>query len=524
MNAHTVIEGDDGPVPCGNHDGAVMTSPVNMISDKTDHHLRETTPMTRNIPWSAIAGLATLGVLGGVTPASAASPTLAQCPAIAYGPVQQAPAPLKAAGRYFKDAQGRVVLLRGVNATGDAKVPPFKGITSAAQLDALPVWGLNVIRLLFTWEAFEPTRCQYDDSYLAYYEQVVQWAAQRGVYVIVDFHQDAYSRFTLNGCGEGFPAWTIPAGIKAKTPRNDNACKGWGTKMLLDLPHHDTWHAFHADTEGALTRYLEMTRAVADRMAAHPNVIGYDVMNEPWGTHAELLKMYEKVGAAIRERHPDAILFTSPNAMVSLGYIADVIEQPKLSNTAYSPHYYDTTVMSLRYWLGFDVGAPLGRMLTKANGRKAPMLLGEFGAPANAQRSDDYLEAIYTWLDEQFVSGTQWSYTPQWTADQKDGWNAEDFSIVTNGQVRAKLFTPRPYPQKTAGTPGAFKRSAKGLSYGWTHEPSAGATELFLPEGYLTGKAVKINPAGSLDCQPAPPGLRCQGHDRGQVSVVITPP
>lgn len=475
--------------------------------------------MTRRIFWSGIAGLTLITSV--MSSAHATTPPPAQCPAVTYGPARQVPPPLKAEGRYFKDAQGRVVLLRGVNATGNAKIPPFRGITNAAEFDALPGWGLNTIRLLFTWEAFEPERCRHDDSYLAYYEQVVQWAADRGIYVIVDFHQDAYSRFTVDGCGEGFPAWSIAAGIQRKAPRNDESCKGWGTRMLLDLPHHDAWHAFHADTEGALTRYTEMTRAVAERMSKHPNVIGYDIMNEPWGTHAELLRMYEKVGTAIRERHPGAILFTSPNAMVSLGYIADAIDPPKLSNIAYSPHYYDTTVMSLRYWLGFDVGAPLGRMLVKANGRQAPMLLGEFGAPANAQRSDDYLEAIYTWLDAQFVSGTQWSYTPQWTAAAKDGWNAEDFSIVTEGQIRSKLFTPRPYPQKTAGMPGVFKRSAKGLSYSWTNLPSAGTTELYLPPGYLTGKVLKLNPANMV-CEAATPGLRCQGSQAGKVTLSIT--
>lgn len=476
---------------------------------------------------SWLATLATTLALGsaglahaqGSGPHSGTSSAPEVCPAVVYGPATAAPAPLRAQGRYFKDADGRVVLLRGVNATGDAKVPPFRGITDPTMLDALPQWGLNVVRLLFTWEAFEPERCQYDEAYLAYYEQVVRWAAERGVYVIVDFHQDAYSRYVNDGCGEGFPAWAVPSNLKLDVPVNDDSCKGWATRALLSTKNHAAWRAFHADKEGALTRYTEMARAVAERMGKHPNVIGYDIMNEPWGSHTELLAMYNKVGSALRERHPSSILFFSPNAIVSLGYFSDIIDIPPFENAAYSPHYYDTTVMGLRNWLGFDPGRPLGRMLHKANSRQSPMLLGEFGSPIDSRRGADYLEAIYGWLDEAFVSGAQWSYTPQWSADKKDGWNAEDFSIIANGQMRPALFKPRPYPQKTAGEPILFKRTATGLSYQWRHDPALGATELYLPEDYTVGKTITVSPS-SITCSAHTLGLRCQGQPQGPKQTV----
>jgi len=203
-------------------------------------------------------------------PASAAE----TCAPVSYGVPQPTPAPLRAEGSYLKDRTGRVVLLRGVNATGDAKVPPFRPLNSPTLLAPLPGWGLNTLRLLFNWEAFEPTRCHYDDSYLAYYEQVASAAEALGLYVIVDFHQDAYSRFSLGGCGEGFPSWSVASTIALQIPRNDGGCSGWGASMLFDTSHHATWSAFHKDTEGARTRYVAMVRAVADRMSRHANVVG----------------------------------------------------------------------------------------------------------------------------------------------------------------------------------------------------------------------------------------------------------
>jgi endoglycosylceramidase len=204
------------------------------------------------------------------------------------------------------------LLTAALLSTGDSKVPLFMPITDTAMLDQFPVWGVNTLRLLFTWEAFEPSRCTYDIAYLQYYEQVVTWANDLGLYVIVDFHQDAYSRYSIDGCGEGFPEWGIHSSIERKAPDNGKACEGWGSKMMFDLSHHITWHHFHADTEGARSHYVDMVRVVADRMSGYPNVIGYELINEPWGNDDELAQLYNDVGNAIRERHPSAILYVPP--------------------------------------------------------------------------------------------------------------------------------------------------------------------------------------------------------------------
>jgi endoglycosylceramidase len=474
--------------------------------------------MTSRFTWLAALGAAALTLA--CLPAQAALPA---CPAVSYGPVSQAPATLTAEGPFFKDNSGRVVLLRGVNATGDAKVPPFKGITSSAMLDPLPGWGINTLRLLFTWEAYEPTRCQYNESYLAYYEQVVKWAAERGLYVIVDFHQDAYARHVLGGCGEGFPKWTVPSYLPTYNPSNGGGCAGWAGFALIDPNNHRAWSAFHNNTNGVLTRYAEMTQSVADRLAKYPNVIGYDLMNEPWGTHTQLSAMYAKVGGAIRSRHPGSILFFSPHAMVSLSFPEDLTVRPAFDNQAYSPHYYEGSASRASNKTVAERDVALRRLTNKATSRNAPLFMGEFGARPTAQGAELYLEALYSWMDAHFVSGTQWSYTPNWTAAKKDGWNGEDFSIATQGVLRKAVFSPRPYPQKTAGTPGVFKRTGNGLSFSWQHDPSLGSTELFLPADYLQGKTLTTSPA-DLRCSVTGQQLRCEGDTPGEATLTISSP
>jgi endoglycosylceramidase len=390
-------------------------------------------------------------------------------------------------GGFFRDARGGVVLLRGVNVAGNAKVPPFRGITDEAQLDPLPRWGLNVVRLLFIWEAYEPQPGAYDDAYLADYLRVVRAAGARGLQVIVDFHQDAYSRFSIGGCGEGFPAWTLPPTVTAATPDNGPGCADWGQRMLGEPVLKATWDAFYADTTGARTRWLAMIGRVAQALAGEDAVIGYDLLNEPGGDEAtQLAPLYEDAARVLRAADPAAILFVSPGALTSAGTTTK-LPRPSFDNLAFSPHFYDPIVFLLKSWTGDDESAVFQSMTNTATTWGVPLFLGEYGAPPSTQDVAGYLSALAGQLDLALSSGAQWVYTPGWTPTAKDGWNTEDFSIVDDAGALRANFVPRPFARRVAGTP--LMLQADPFFVAWQHDPAAGETELYVPAGLnVTGE------------------------------------
>ncbi|CAF3194509.1 unnamed protein product, partial [Rotaria sp. Silwood2] len=83
-------------------------------------------------------------------------------------------------------------------------------------------WGFNVVRLCLSWSALEPTPGNYSEMYLQRVEQIIEWASEQQVYVILDMHEDLYSRYifgdkeheippylTASDGQDGAPQWAV---------------------------------------------------------------------------------------------------------------------------------------------------------------------------------------------------------------------------------------------------------------------------------------------------------------------------
>ena len=61
---------------------------------------------------------------------------------------------------------------------------------------------MNFVRLGVMWEAVERERGVYDDDYLAKVTDLINKLGEKGIYTLVDAHQDVFARVM---CGEGVP-------------------------------------------------------------------------------------------------------------------------------------------------------------------------------------------------------------------------------------------------------------------------------------------------------------------------------
>jgi endoglycosylceramidase len=454
-------------------------------------------------------------------------------------------------GKFFKNGRGQIVILRGVNLAGTSKIPPFLPLplpsspmapgefdteeptfnflanTNISALDPLPGWGVNVIRLLFVWEAYEPADGVRRDAYLQMLERIAREAWKRGIYTIIDFHQDAFARWLAWGCGEGFPLWGLrlalglPKTATFAAPSNKpGQCTNWMVQAFADPNASRAFDGLYANGE-LRRRYVELMKTLATRFRMVPGVIGYDVLNEPFSQlsdpasgrafnslnlgdlndqqkiwhEKQLTDFYQAVYGAIRPLDPSAILFLEPNLLVDRGIQTDLGTPcngaSPSCNVAYAPHYYDNSITA-PIWPNYT--SPNGtrqafrNMSTLASRWGTPLFIGEFGAVASVKNVDKYMDEIHDDLNATFASAAQWSYTPGWTEQAKDGWNGEDLSIATDGRgtYRPQLFIPRPYPQSIGGWPISLKvhatQSSFSLSLIWQGDPVANQTVIYLPQ------------------------------------------
>ncbi|TIA93051.1 hypothetical protein E3P81_01096 [Wallemia ichthyophaga] len=136
---------------------------------------------------------------------------------------------LRINGANISDQFNRNCYLRGVNLSGGSKLPsnqthddaddffdsanasfinrPFALPDAAYHLTKLRNAGHTILRLLVTWEALEHAGLgKYDYAYMEYLKKLCGVIDQHGMRIIIDAHQDIWSRVTG---GSGAPAWTV---------------------------------------------------------------------------------------------------------------------------------------------------------------------------------------------------------------------------------------------------------------------------------------------------------------------------
>ncbi len=181
----------------------------------------------------------------------------------------------------FVDADGRHVILHGINIGGKHKSTDYLSWHGPTEFAQMRQWGFNCVRLLIIWAAIEPEPGQYDEAYLSRIDERIAWAKRQGLGVILDMHQDLWGEKA--GIGDGAPVW---ATLDKGRPHYRLGLI-WSDAYLVSPLVQTAFDSFWAnapgpDGVGIQERFALAWRHVAERYADEPAVIGYDLFNEPF--------------------------------------------------------------------------------------------------------------------------------------------------------------------------------------------------------------------------------------------------
>lgn len=316
---------------------------------------------------SALTAL--LCVLAVGAPAVPAAPARDASPRVGPGPLALLPLQTSS-DRRFVDSAGRDVLLRGANVNslgeywqGVPGVDPTMPVTDA-DWDLMAAHGFSVVRLLISWSLVEPARGSFDQAYLDQVDAAVAALAERGIYTVLDMHQDAYTATISTAhaadCApgttpakgwDGAPAWaTLTDGLSTCLTNGERNSSPAVTRA---------WNNFYDDVDGIRTEFAAMWGVVAARFAGRPEVAGYDLLNEPETSipSAQLTPKYQDLVAdtiaAIRQAESaasfDHIVFVEPTVPAATTSNGIVIPDPKaagvsVANISASVHNYSESI------------------------------------------------------------------------------------------------------------------------------------------------------------------------------------
>ena len=474
---------------------------------------------------------------------------------------------------YIADDQGRTVLLHGAipasllefgpgtgpvypldpSAYADGRCPPNLATSHypplcQSDIQAMARLGFNSVRLPISWSLLEPQRGSFNETYLDRVAQIVGWARDLDMYVIVDMHQNAYSRFVGPGPDvdlrqySGAPAWaTITDGFPSHVYLKQREVN----PAVLEATTN-----FWYNRAGVQDEYLAALAHIARRFRNDPAVAGYGVYNEPligWNLPPGfedllLFPFYRRVIDAItgvRDGLPCWSGFFMPAPcgypdlgvddrrhllFLDTGLLREVTDFPThlplpvssypnvvLALHAYT-HFYTidhlapSLVSSSAYpWGGYDQSYVLAER--EAQAMDAALFVSEFGNPPGDDR-----QLLASQVVEQERHRTGFAFWT-WKENGEGGWGLyapPKLSSDSNGCLRAdrERLLARVYPQASAprsmsflydDSNGAFRYRANGLQ----GDPS---TVVYVPRE-VTGE-ISSHGAASIVVGQEPDGSR----------------
>ncbi|UJR12067.1 hypothetical protein I4U23_016245 [Adineta vaga] len=335
-------------------------------------------------------------------------------------------------------------------------------------------WGLNFVRLGMMWSGIEPIERQYNYTYLNIMKQIIELLEKNQIYVLLDMHQDGLSSRT--GLYDGIPGWLYD---KFPAPSHPypwplKNVSSWFLNYLTEACSHG-FQCLYDNIAGATESMSNFWRLVATTFNSFSNILGYELINEPWAGNyltnpfvllpgiagsKNLQPLYDKLAKAIRSVDNQTLIFYEPvtwGVRLNGKYLGSGFTHVPGGNdyrnrSVFSYHYYcsilqiepvpgNETIPSFDRILCDDIEGPalFDSTLTDVKQLGGSSFLTEFGGCGDSPEPS---------CDEQF----QWGMT---NADKYfQSWAY--WGIIYNDMNAIKQIT-RPYARAIAGQPNTMQ-------------------------------------------------------------------
>ena len=458
-------------------------------------------------------------------------------------------------GRWLVDDQDRVLILHGINLSGRSKRPPFLPQVSREEVAALRKWGFNSVRFLIVWEAVEPQPGKYDDAYLDKVVERLSWCREAGLRVVLDMHQDIFAR---KYGGDGAPDWAcLDDGIPfTRVPG------AWylGYSAPAVICAFDSFWANKPGPEGVgiQDRFISAWQHVARRFRGDTNIIGYDLLNEPYyGSHiyAAFVSVAMALGRELGPATQVRFLKFMTNSKGAVEFVAEALRELKKKDvlwealdTASRPAqefertllqpFYDRLVAGIRkvdprhicFFEAAGGGLSATRFLPGLDAPKGPEAV-PFENVAFAPHHYDFSIDLHfpydgtaesvrkelsratsagdrmgvpTWFGEWGAAGRTASEANRLVQDHLDafdkllcGWAWWDYTKRLGGLPFGPMLG-RPYAEVIAGTPIRMQCTEKSFVLEFKPLPKGGETMIWIPPGLKEDTSVKLAGAGRV--------------------------
>lgn len=435
-------------------------------------------------PFVALALAISLPLSAGIatTSAAAAAPAPASTGTVSH------------VGRWIVDSSGRVVIDHGFNVV--AKVAPYEPAAtgfSADDAQFLASHGFTAVRLGVLLEGIEPQPGVFDDKYLSSIAATVTMLGHYGIRSLLDLHQDLFNERYQ---GEGLPAWMaldngLPAEPQAGFPAN------YFVMPALWQAFDSLWsNATGPGGVGLRDRVAQAWAHVATRFKGNPQVLGYDLFNEPFpgsdyatcfpplgcasDDQGKLATFMRESMDAIHRVDPKHLTFYEPwftfdyGAPTHLGSFADGMSGMSFHDYCLATLGAPETPPTRDLCNAAVEQRVMANAVGQATSSGDAVLLSEFGATSDAAE----YQAMLTLADQNAMPWLEWAYCA--CGDPTGSGQAESLvydptkppnGANVNAARLAELDEPHPY--LVAGTPGGFHFDATSNVFTFSYAANA---------------------------------------------------